>query len=312
MRCSSLPTNTHNGLRGDSILEEIMARREIMSRLKSGDRLLLDGAMGTEIRKRSKKVNRQSATVDDPELVREIHDDYLLAGADIITTNTFDSGRVSLKRIGPPGANMEHYHRLATQIALEERDKLRPSGYVAGGISIPRGPQRAGTPGSVETYADYRAQSNVLADAGVDLLLYEFIGYADDCVAAATAGKETGLPVFLGLRWVRGSEGTMESHETFEELVSKLSGLRVDGMLPMCCNPPAATGALTKLSESFGGVLGAYPRVGDVTGDYTPKEFAYHAAHWLDAGAQIVGGCCFTRPAHIAALDPLVHDTRAA
>jgi len=83
-------------------------------------------------------------------------------------------------------------------------------------------------------------------------------------------------------------------------------------LLPMCCNPPAATGALTKLSESFGGVLGAYPRVGDVTGDYTPKEFAYHAAHWLDAGAQIVGGCCFTRPAHIAALDPLVHDTRAA
>ncbi len=284
-----------------------MARRDIMSRLEDGERLLLDGAMGTEIRRRSDMVNRQSATVEDPELVREIHDDHLRAGADIITTNTFDSGRVVLETIGPQGAKMEEYHRLATEIAREERDRLRPDGYVAGGISIPRGKQRAGTPGSAETYADYQTQSDILADAGVDLLLYEFIGYVADCVAAATAGTATGLPVFLGLRWGWGSQGKLESHETFEELVKALDGLRVDTLLPMCCNPPAATGALRRLGESFDGVLGAYPRVGDQTGDYTPEEFAYHAGHWLDAGAQIVGGCCNTTPEHIAALDPLVH-----
>ncbi len=278
-----------------------------MSRLEDGELLLLDGATGTEIRRRSDKVDRQSATVEDPELVREIHDDYLRAGADIITTNTFDSGRVVLERIGPPGAEMEHYHRLAAEIAREERDKLRPDGYVAGGISIPRGKQRDGTPGSPETYADYQAQSDVLADAGVDFLLYEFIGFIDDCVAAATAGTATGLPVCLGLRWGWGSEGKLESHETFEELVKALDGLRVDAILPMCCNPPAATGALRRLAQYFDGVLGAYPRVGDQTGDYTPEEFAYHAGNWLDAGARIVGGCCNTTPAHIAALDPLVH-----
>ncbi len=228
-----------------------MERRGIMSRLEDGERLLLDGAMGTEIRRRSDKVDRQSASVEDPELVREIHDDHFRAGADIITTNTFSSGRVVLEGMGPSGAEMEHYHRLAAEIAGEERDKLRPDGYVAGGITIPRGKQREGTPGSPETYADYQAQSDVLADAGVDFLLYEFIGFVADCVAAATAGTATGLPVFLGLRWGWGSEGKLESHEPFEELVKALDGLRVDAILPMCCNPPAATGALRRLSESF-------------------------------------------------------------
>ena len=216
-----------------------MERRGIMSRLEDGERLLLDGAMGTEIRRRSDKVDRQSASVE----VREIHDDHFRAGADIITTNTFSSGRVVLEGMGPSGAEMEHYHRLAAEIAGEERDKLRPDGYVAGGITIPRGKQREGTPGSPETYADYQAQSDVLADAGVDFLLYEFIGFVADCVAAATAGTATGLPVFLGLRWGWGSEGKLESHEPFEELVKALDGLRVDAILPMCCNPPAATGS---------------------------------------------------------------------
>jgi len=279
---------------------------DIMTRLKSGERLLLDGAMGSEIRLRSNEVDRQSATVDDPELVREIHDDYLRAGADIITTNTFSSGRVLLETNGPPGATMEQYNRRATEIALKERDRLRPEGFVAAGVSIPRGKQRAPGPGSKETWEDYRTQSAILADAGVNFMLYEFIGFVADCKAAAAAGTATGLPVFLGLRWV-SAEGELESGESFEELIEALDGLRVDAILPMCCQPPAATGAVRKLRDVFGGVIGTYPRVGDFTGDYTPEEFADQARRWIDAGAQVGGGCCNTTPDHIAALEPLVH-----
>lgn len=280
---------------------------DIMTRLKSGERLLLDGGMGSEIRRRSDKVDRGSATMDDPELVREIHDDYLGAGADIITTNTFSSGRVNLEVYGPPGATMERYNRRATELAREERDRLKPDGFVAGGISIPRGKQRAPGPGSKETWEDYRTQSDVLADAGVDFLLYEFIGFVADCKAAAAAGAATGLPVFLGLRWV-SADGMLESGESFEDLVKALDGLSVDAILPMCCNPPAATGALHKLRDTFGGVIGTYPRVGDITGDYTPEEFAHHGRRWIDAGVQVVGGCCNTTPEHIAALEPLAHN----
>ena len=283
-----------------------MTATDIMSRLRNGERLLLDGATGSEIKRRSSKVDRQSATVEDPELVRQIHDDYLRAGADIITTNTFSSSRVALELRGPRDARMEYYNRMAAEIAREERDKLNPKGFVAGGISIPRSGQRAGTPGSPETWQDYKAQSRVLAEAGVDLLLYEFIGYTADCVAAATAGTETGLPVFLGLRWVT-MDAKMESGETMEHLVSALDGLRVDGILPMCCNPPSASATLPKLREAFDGVIGAYPRVGDATGEYTPEEFASYAREWIDAGGQIIGGCCNTTPEHIAALEPLVH-----
>ena len=91
------------------------------------------------------------------------------------------------------------------------------------------------------------------------------------------------------------------------EVRTDLDGLRVDGILPMCCNPPAATGALHKLRNAFGGAIGTYPRVGDVTGDYTPEEFADHGRRWIDAGVQVIGGCCNTTPDHIAALEPLAH-----
>ncbi len=283
-----------------------MTLPDVLSRLRNGDRLLLDGATGTEIRRRSDDATRQSAAVDDPDLIREIHDDYLRAGADIITTNTFSSSRVSIELGGSPDASMEYYNKMAAEIAREEVEKLNPDGFVAGGIAIPRAKQRHGTPGSPETLRDYTDQSKVLADAGVDMLIYEFIGYIPDCVAAARAGAETGLPVFIGLRWVT-IEAKMESGETLEELLEALDGLRVDGILPMCCNPTSASATLPKLRSIFDGVIGAYPRIGEATGDYTPDEFAQYGQEWVDAGGQIIGGCCNTTPAHIAALEPVVH-----
>ncbi len=305
-----------------------MSRRDILSRLAGGDRLLLDGGMGSEIQRRGISVGRGatperlgawSATAmgDAPEVVREIHEDYLRAGADIITTNSFSTNRVRLKYVGLED-KMEEYTRLSAKIACEARDRLNPGAYVAGSVA----PAPLDSWDLVREFAD---QAAVLTEAGVDLILVEYVGRISDCVRAVQAVSQTGLPVFLGICKVT-LEGTLqfsgETGETVEQLVSALEGHKVHAILPMCSRPEMISATLPRLRQAFDGPVGAYANVGYkwaphqtanaeweghvVDPDYTPECYAGFAREWFEAGAQIVGGCCATGPEHIAAVRPVI------
>ena len=308
-----------------------MNRLDIRERLAAGERLVLDGAMGSELQRRGVDVSQGltedgwlgawSATAmrDAPETVREIHDDYLRAGAEILTTNSFWTNRVRLALVGLADKAPE-YTRLAAEIALEARDRLNPDAYVAGGIAPPEG--GLGGADTIDLPREFADQAAVLADAGVDLLLLEYIGCVADCVTAVDAVAGTGLPVFLGLREL-APDGNMQEGETYDQLVAWLGGRKVDAILLMCSGPERISLGMPRLREAFPGAIGAYAEVGygkaahtptepgqqfhaiDI-GDNTPARYAEFGRAWLDAGAQIVGGCCATRPEHIAALRGVV------
>src|SRR5205823_6078926 len=120
-----------------------MARRDIRQRLANGERLLLDGATGSELERRGVNVAKGvtpegglgawSATAmgDAPEMVRAVHEDYLRLGADIITTNSYNTNRGILGIVGLAD-KMEEYTRLSVEIAKEARDRLAPDAYIAG------------------------------------------------------------------------------------------------------------------------------------------------------------------------------------
>lgn len=304
-----------------------MSRRDILSRLAGGERLLLDGATGSELQRRGVSVSKGatperlgawSATAmgDAPEVVREIHEDYLRAGADIITTNSFSTNRVRLKFVGL-AHKMEAYTRLSAEIAREARDRLNPEAYVAGSVA----------PAPLESWdrvKEFSDQAAVLTEAGVDLILLEYIGRISDCVLAAEAVSQTGLPVFLGICKVT-MDGTLQfSGETVEQLVSALEGHKVDAILPMCSRPEMISATLPRLRQAFDGPIGAYANIGYkwaphqtenaeweghvIDPDYTPERYAGFACEWLEAGAQIVGGCCATGPEHIAAVRPVIQE----
>ena len=267
------------------------------------------------------KLGPWSATAmrDAPEIVSQVHQDYLRAGADIHTTNSFWTNSVKLGLVGL-AEEAEAYTRRAAELAIEARDRLNPDAYVAGGMAPPGG-GRAG-PDVANLTREFAAQARVLAGAGVDLLLPEYIGAIADCVAAIDAVAFAGLPVFLGIRHTTAS-GDMQFGETFEQLGAALGHRKVDAILLMCTEPERIAAGLAKLRAAFAGPIGAYANVGydfvpetsgerdghahsiDI-GDNTPANYAAVCRSWLDDGAQIIGGCCATTPEHIAALRAIV------
>ncbi len=162
---------------------------------------------------------------------------------------------------------------------------------------------------------------------GVDAVWVEYVGFIADCVSAAAASAETGLPVFLGVRHIR-EDGNMQYEERLEDLATALEGSGVAGVLIMCTPPEQVSAGLPRLREAFDGCVGVYPNIGYQPlaplgpaegeesqdepgeilqpGDNTPESLAGFAGEWKAMGAQIIGGCCATGPEHIDAMRPAV------
>ena len=278
-----------------------MFREHILSRLKNGDSLLLDGGMGTELLRRGvsfpfpKEVWSGTAVRDAPDVIRQIHEEYLLAGADIVTTNSFATSRAKLSSVGL-GDEMEEFTRTAAHLACEARDKINPQAYVAGSLSPPE---------TGDLAEEFAAQSAVLAEAGVDILMLEYLGSVSECVQAVRGVSRIGRPVFLGIRILR-MDGTMQYGETIEELVAALAGERLDMIYAMCSQPLAISAALPRLRANFDVPVGAYAHNWDGDGPFTPEKYTEYAHEWVDLGAQVIGGCCGTTPKYIGAIRPVV------
>ena len=288
-----------------------MSRPGILDRLRAGEALVHDGATGTELEARGVEfesgVWSATANLEAPDVLRAIHEDYLSVGADIITANNYSTGPSFLDRIGE-GERWRDYSQAGLEIALAARDAVNPDAYVAGGLS----------PGGV-LGQEFVERARLLADGGADLILVEH--YIGDYRGAAQACADIDLPLFLTVGNL-DEDGNLSDGTPLETLVSALHGYRIDGLLAMCTFPPAISMALPRLRDSFSGFIGAYPHGGwskipgyppskeprftPVNADYSPDVMAGFAGTWIEMGAQVVGGCCGTHPAHISALSSAI------
>jgi S-methylmethionine-dependent homocysteine/selenocysteine methylase len=170
----------------------------------------------------------------------------------------------------------------------------------------------------------YREQAEVLAPH-VDLLLCETMSSVDEGRAAAAAATRTGKPVWVCWTLHEDRSGRLRSGEDVDEAAKALSDLPVSGALANCCAPESITNAMPQLAQTglkyFGGDANTFqpiPEDWDLEGDretdgfldlrkdLDPESYAAHAGDWLKAGATVVGGCCGTRPAHIAKIKELI------
>ena len=306
----------------------------IIARLEAGEKLLLDGGTGSELQRRGVDVSRRTAdggigawsataNVDAPDMVRAVHEDYLRVGADIITTNSFWSNRTRLGRLGQAD-RMEEYTRVSVELAREAVDESGFDAYVAGSMAPPTGRPVPGNIGvsSDDLAGEFRDQAAVLAEAGADLILLEYVSTVEEATTLVSAAAETGLPVFLGLKHF-DADGTMAFKEDAADAARAVEGLPVAAVLDMCSPPEEITAVFPRIRQAFEGPIGAYANIGyrgdpkapgdssrqwhriDV-GENSPDRYAEYARGWLAEGAQIIGGCCASGPEHIAALRPLV------
>jgi len=292
----------------------------ILKRLTETRPILLDGATGTELNRRGVSTAlplwSARALLEAPDTLQHIHADYARAGAEVLTTNTFRTHRRSLAAAGL-GAQAEALTHQAVALARAAAAEARPNHpvYVAGSqgpLEDCYSPELV--PPQAECEREHAEMARHLAAAGVDLILVETMNTIREAVAATRAARATGLPVFTS--FVCRSDQALFSGESVTAAVQALAPLGVAGLLINCT--PATTIHLP-LAELIAAVraqpapvlvTGLYANIGHTneingwtnTADIAPLEYARLATAWLRLGAKVVGGCCGTTPAHIAAL----------
>lgn len=302
-------------------------------RLQNGEILLLDGGVSTEIRRRGvtldKNVWSGLATKTHPEEVRQVHQDYIEAGAQIITANTYSTARHVLESI-----NLGHESKLlnfkSVQLAKQARDEVATEPVLIAGSMSSMPPltshREVAIDGQVES--SYQELAEGLADAGVDLIVAEMMRDIENAGIVIRAAVSTGLPVLIGfsammaengvdvrsLRW-KNTDDTTEAHD-FGEMVDSLKPLGGLAAGIMHTRVEDIAAALEVLREHWSGPLMAYAETGKlILPEWryqevsSPQQYAADIAGWIrDYGVQIVGGCCGTGPEHIRVLRQLLDD----
>ena len=288
--------------------------RTLLSDVLAGGRvLILDGAMGTEMQRRGVDVGlplwSANALMTAPETVLAIHREYLAAGAEIITANTFRTTRRTFRNAGRVDRS-EELTALAVWLARRARDEAGGSALVAGSIAPLEDCYRPDlVPPDAELAEEHAELAIRLALAGVDLILVETMNTVREAAAACRATTATGLETVVS--FLCRPDGRLSSGESLEEGVAALIPLRPAG-LSLNCIPPRFVGPiLARLRTLTTLPLAAYANVGRPGGeqagvpmriDVDEESYARFAAEWIREGAVIVGGCCGTTPSYIRAL----------
>ena len=278
-----------------------------------GPPLLLDGATGTELERRGVEMVDglwdALATGSRPDVLRQIHADYLRVGSRVVIANTFATSRYVLAEAGHAD-QFESLNRDAVQLAVEARDEVRPAGWVAGSISTVN---FGVLPTSLQTARkDYGDQAEIMAGAGADLIILEMMRDVDLTDAAVDAVRAVGLPCWVGYSVEQDAEGRLVSQERGIPLREMLEGLdfglvQAVGVMHSLVEPTGP--ALAEVADAWTGPRFAYAHSGGFTmpnwhfdGIIAPDAYATAAAGWVSSGVEAVGGCCGLGPEHIRAL----------
>jgi S-methylmethionine-dependent homocysteine/selenocysteine methylase len=300
-------------------------------RLQNGEILLLDGGVSTEIRRRGvtldKNVWSGLATKTNPDEVRQVHQDYIQAGAQIITANTYSTARHVLESI-----NLGHESKMinlkSVQLAQQARDAVATEPVLIAGSMSSMPPltshREVAIDGQVKS--SYQELADSLASAGVDLIIAEMMRDVENASIVIRAAVSTGLPVLIGfsammaengidvrsLRW-KNTDDTTSAHD-FGEMVDNLKPLGGLAAGIMHTRVEDIGPALEVLRQHWSGPLMAYAETGKLLLPEwryqevsSPRDYAAEIKGWItDYGVQIVGGCCGTGPEHIRALRELL------
>jgi homocysteine S-methyltransferase len=293
-------------------------------KLAAGEVIVLDGGTGTELQRRGAQMDQAAwcarATMTHGDLLRQVHEDYIRAGADIITANTFATSRRMLTPAGLGDAVAE-VNTQAVRLAREARDRAAPGRAVAvaGSLSTMQ-PIVPGTgeadpafvPGAAEAKANYGELAGLLAEAGADLILMEMMCDIEQAAHAVEAAVATGLPVWVGFSVATAEDGRITMHRSELDFAAVIDPvMRTGGSVAgiMHSYTDDTTAGLEVLFERWSGPVSAYPESGyfkmpdwQFVDIMPPEEFAERTCRWVEGGVQIVGGCCGIGPEHIAAM----------
>jgi homocysteine S-methyltransferase len=270
--------------------------------------LVCDGAMGTMLYAKGVFINRcfESLNQSNPDLVVDLHGEYLKAGADVIETNTFGANRMKLRSFGL-GDQVREINLAGAQLARAAVEKARHDAYVAGAIG-PLGVRVEpwGKTGVDEAEAMFRDQALALFDGKVDLFILETFRDLNEIGAAIAAVRSVcDLPIVAQM--TTEEDGLSLDGTPVEQFAPDLikRGANVVGV-NCSVGPAPMLETVERLSDIVDVWLSAQPNAGkprDIEGRNlylcTPEYMASYARRFIASGVRLVGGCCGTTPEHI-------------
>ena len=296
----------------------------LRQRIDGGEVIILDGAVGTQLQGLGVPIGATAwaavALHTHPDTVRFMHETYIKDGVDIITTNTFSSGRQCLEPLGIGDLTRELNLR-AVVLAQEARDRTatgRPVciggavshyGILVGGEPLPEIFYRDWSNYTEEQCkANIREQAEILVDGGVDFLVTEATGGTLQRKWIVEACLATGVPTWIGFK-CRADEagGALKtgytSDDPFTDDFDEIIPLGGDLATVFHTSVDDTTASIPVLQERWSGPIGVYPdaerhdyvktRQDETAKNYTsPDDFLKLAQGWVAQGAQVIGGCC--------------------
>ena len=281
--------------------------------------LILDGAMGTMLYGKGVFINRcfESLNETQPDLVVDVHGEYLKAGADVIETNTFGANRMKLRGFGL-GDHVQAINREGAVIARRAIEKAGVEAYVAGAMG-PLGVRVEpwGKTGVDEAEEMFREQAQALLDGQVDLFVLETFRDLNEIGAAIAAIRRLcDLPIVAQMTTEEDglSLDGVKPEQFAPELIKR--GANVVGV-NCSVGPAPMLETVERISDIVDVWLSAQPNAGrprDIEGRNlylcSPEYMATYARRFIASGVRLVGGCCGSTPAHIAAIAQKVRPYR--
>jgi 5-methyltetrahydrofolate--homocysteine methyltransferase len=292
-----------------------MSNQFLLSTITSGKVFVADGATGTTLIARGlpSGVTAETWVLEHPEEIIQLHKDFIKAGADLILTSTFGASSIRLKGSNLDGKG-EKINQRAVELAQEAVQGTQT--YIAGSLGPvgqlvkPYGPLTID-----EVITAYAEQARAISDAGVDLLVIETQFDINEIKAAIRGTRSVSdLPLVVSISYDRGKRTMMGLSPTqvgkeleglpvdvigincgrsLDENLQNLKDLRLATTKPIWFKPNAGLPHLDEL--------------GRTVYETTPEMMGDHVGLWLDAGAQIIGGCCGTTPEHLSKISKVVN-----
>ena len=282
--------------------------------------LLADGGTRTVLRARGWDRRHDIAVLDRPDLVRQLHEDYIAAGADILLTNSFAANRSLMARDGLASRVRDaNFH--AARTARDAREIQGSSVFVAGSLG-PIGRELAiGVWTLEDAFEAFEEQIGALVEGGVDLLWIETMPGIDEAATAIRAARAVSadLPIVAMLDFTAALASP--GGENASQIARMLGELGADVVGVNCgVGPQAALDMLEGMTADPGpGRYSLKPNAGVprlVQGrpvyPSTPEYFANFALRAKDLGVSLIGGCCGTTPKHVSAMRAALDTTESA
>ncbi len=278
-------------------------------RLQNNEVVVFDGGVGTYLYEKGIFINTcfDELNITNPDIVSEVHRDYVAAGADVIETNTFGANRFKL---APHGLEPK-VHEINMKGAQIAKAAAGDDVLVAGSVG-PLGVQiePLGKLSYAEAREAFKEQVKGLLDGGVDLIVLETFLLTAELDQAIRAVKELNKDIPIMAQVTINDDGNLLSGATLESFVKGIEGTGVDTIGLNCSvGPRAMLDALETLKTLTAMPISVQPNAGlpqSIGGRNiymtSPEYMAEYAKRFIQTGATIVGGCCGTNPDHIRAI----------